>query len=133
MRLYEFAAVALLMIVLLTWDYFKQGTLVIAAKYFHHKDYDRTERVLLQIIKPTWLGKNRRGFFHRGRFTSQTIQAKRFSRINIQAIQTKGFEASGTFPDCPYLRMNGTKGFSHTVFLLLFESDQIDFDGSAFR
>ena len=63
LRLYEFAAVSALMIVLLVWDYFKQGTLIIAAKYFHHKDYNRAERSLLQIKQPCWLSKNRRGYY----------------------------------------------------------------------
>ena len=62
-RLYEFAAVAFLMIVLLTWDYFKQGTLVIAARHFHHKDYDKAEYFLQEIKRPDWLGKNRRGYY----------------------------------------------------------------------
>ena len=63
LRLYEFAAVALLLIFLLAWDYFKQGTLVVAARSFHHKDYDNAERFLLQIIKPEWLSKSRRGYY----------------------------------------------------------------------
>ena len=41
MRLYEFAVVALVMIILLTWDYFRQGTLIVAAKHFYHKDFDK--------------------------------------------------------------------------------------------
>ncbi len=63
LRLYEFAVVALMMILLLIWDYFKQGTLVVAAKSFHHKEYDDAERFLLQIKKPEWLSKNRRGYY----------------------------------------------------------------------
>ena len=63
LRLYEFAAAALLMIFLLAWDYFKQGTLVVAAKSFHHKDYQSAERFLRQIIKPEWLSKDRRGYY----------------------------------------------------------------------
>ena len=63
MRLYEFAGLALVMIGLLTWDYFKQGTLVVAAKHFYHKDYDKAEHLLLEIIRPGWLGKNRRGYY----------------------------------------------------------------------
>ena len=38
LRIYELAAVAVMMILLLIWDYFKQGTLIVAAKYFHAKD-----------------------------------------------------------------------------------------------
>jgi tetratricopeptide (TPR) repeat protein len=60
---YELAALALMMIVLLGWDYLRQGTLVVAAKYFHHKDYDKAERSLSEILKPQWLSKNRRGYY----------------------------------------------------------------------
>src|SRR5476651_2609997 len=60
---YDVASVALGMIVLLAWDYFRQGTLVVAAKYFHHKEYDKAERFLLEIFKPEWLSKNRRGYY----------------------------------------------------------------------
>jgi hypothetical protein len=63
LRMYEFASIALMMIVLLGWDYIRQGTLVVAAKYFHHKDYDKAERSLLEIFKPEWLSKNRRGYY----------------------------------------------------------------------
>jgi hypothetical protein len=61
--IYEFAAVALVMIVLLGWDYIRQGTLVVAAKHFHHKDYQKTETSLREIFKPEWLSKNRRGYY----------------------------------------------------------------------
>jgi hypothetical protein len=63
MRLYEFAALALMFIVLLAWDYIRQGTLVVAAKHFHHKEYDKAERFLSEIFKPEWLSKNRRGYY----------------------------------------------------------------------
>ncbi|WP_183563668.1 tetratricopeptide repeat protein [Mucilaginibacter sp. SP1R1] len=63
LRIYELAAVAVMMIILLIWDYFKQGTLIVAAKYFHAKDYDKTEASLKEITKPEWLSKKRRGFY----------------------------------------------------------------------
>ncbi|WP_428328369.1 hypothetical protein [Mucilaginibacter sp.] len=62
-HIYELAAVAFTMIVLLGWDYFKQGTLVVAARQFHHKQYDKAERTLLEIFRPEWLSKNRRGYY----------------------------------------------------------------------
>lgn len=62
-HLYEFAFFALLLIILLAWDYIRQGTLVVAARYFHHKDYENTERTLLEILNPKWLSKNRRGYY----------------------------------------------------------------------
>jgi tetratricopeptide (TPR) repeat protein len=63
LRMYQVAAVALMMIVLLAWDYIRQGTLVVAAKYFHHKEYDKAESCLNEILKPEWLRKNRRGYY----------------------------------------------------------------------
>ena len=63
LRLYEFAALALMLIVLLAWDYIRQGTLVVAARCFHHKEYDKAERFLMEILKPEWLRKNRRGYY----------------------------------------------------------------------
>ncbi len=63
LHLYEFVAVAFVMIMLLAWDYLKQGTLVVAARYFHHKDYEKAERTLTEIFKPEWLSKNRRGYY----------------------------------------------------------------------
>ncbi len=60
---YELASLALMMLVLLGWDYIKQGTLVVAARYFHHKEYDKAERSLAEIFRPEWLRKNRRGYY----------------------------------------------------------------------
>jgi tetratricopeptide (TPR) repeat protein len=62
-RVYQLAAFCLLMIVMIILEYFKQGTLVLAAKYYHLKDYTRTEELLRQIRKPEWLNKKRRGFY----------------------------------------------------------------------
>jgi len=62
-HLYELASLALMFIVLLGWDYIRQGTLVIAARYFHHKEYDKAEQCLKEIFKPEWLGKQRRGYY----------------------------------------------------------------------
>ncbi|MES2110150.1 MAG: hypothetical protein V4577_15435 [Bacteroidota bacterium] len=62
-HLYEFAFFALLLIILLAWDYIRQGTLVVAARYFHHKDYEKAERTLMEILNPKWLSKNRRGYY----------------------------------------------------------------------
>ncbi len=63
LRFYEFAAVAVLMLVALVWDYFNQGTLIIASRHFFHKDYQKTSEVLAQIKRPDWLGKKRRGYY----------------------------------------------------------------------
>ncbi len=60
---YEISGIALLAIVLLLWGYFKEGTVVLAAKEFHDKDYRKTEMLLTQIAKPNLLSKKRRGYY----------------------------------------------------------------------
>jgi tetratricopeptide (TPR) repeat protein len=62
-QVYELMAVSLLFIVLLIWGYFKEGTVIMAAKSFHKKDYVKSESLLLQISHPGWLSKKRRGFY----------------------------------------------------------------------
>lgn len=62
-HVYQLAAFCLLMIIMIIIEYFKQGTLVLAAKYYHQKDYGKTEELLKQIRKPEWLNKKRRGFY----------------------------------------------------------------------
>lgn len=63
LRVYEIAAVVGLFILMLIWGYFKEGTIVMAAKAFHNKDYTKAESLLLQINNPNWLSKKRRGFY----------------------------------------------------------------------
>lgn len=62
-HVYQLAAFCLMMIVLIVIEYFRQGTLVLAAKHYHNKDYTTTERLLSEIKKPEWLSKKRRGFY----------------------------------------------------------------------
>jgi len=62
-QVYELMAASLMFIVLVIWGYFKEGTVIMAAKSFHKKDYARAEALLLQISRPNWLSKKRRGFY----------------------------------------------------------------------
>jgi len=59
----ELTLFSLMIIVLIIVEYFKQGTLVLAAKHYHDKDYDGAEDLLKQIKKPEWLMKKRRGVY----------------------------------------------------------------------
>jgi tetratricopeptide (TPR) repeat protein len=63
MKVYELAGLAVMFIALLIWGYFKQNTIVLAAKAFHLKDYDKAESLLKQVPNPDWLSKKRRGFY----------------------------------------------------------------------
>ncbi|WP_345103169.1 tetratricopeptide repeat protein [Mucilaginibacter panaciglaebae] len=62
-HVYEIAAVVGLFILMLIWGYFKEGTVIMAAKAFHNKNYDKAESLLQQISNPNWLSKKRRGFY----------------------------------------------------------------------
>ncbi len=63
LRVFEIAGVIVMFIGLLIWGYFKEGTIILAAKAFHHKDYDKAERLLREVSNPNWLSKKRRGFY----------------------------------------------------------------------
>jgi hypothetical protein len=63
LRVYEIAGVIVMFIGLLIWGYFKEGTIVLAAKAFHNKDYNKAETLLQQVANPEWLSKKRRGFY----------------------------------------------------------------------
>ncbi|WP_295653842.1 tetratricopeptide repeat protein [uncultured Mucilaginibacter sp.] len=63
MHTYEVAAADALLMLVVIWGYFNEGPIILAAKYYHNKDYDKAEELLLQIRKPEWLRKNRRGFY----------------------------------------------------------------------
>jgi hypothetical protein len=60
---YELVGVAAILLGLLIAEYFRQGTLVLAAKQFHLKNYNKAEQLLMEIKNPKWLSKKRRGFY----------------------------------------------------------------------
>jgi tetratricopeptide (TPR) repeat protein len=62
-HIYQLVALMMLFIGLVIWGYFKEGTIILAAKSFHKKDYDNTELLMKQITHPNWLSKKRRGFY----------------------------------------------------------------------
>ena len=62
-RVYELVGVIVMFIGLIIWGYFKEGTVIMAAKAFHKKEYSRAESLLSEIGKPEWLSKQRRGFY----------------------------------------------------------------------
>jgi tetratricopeptide (TPR) repeat protein len=63
LHVYQIAGVIIMFIGLLIWGYFKEGTIILAAKSFHDKDYAKTEALLVQVNNPNWLSKKRRGFY----------------------------------------------------------------------
>jgi tetratricopeptide (TPR) repeat protein len=63
LQVYQVTAVIAMFILLLIWGYFKEGTVILAAKAFHNKDYDKAEALLNEVSNPDWLSKKRRGFY----------------------------------------------------------------------
>ena len=62
-QVYEITAIIGIGISLLIWGYFREGTVVMAAREFHAKNYDGAEELLKEIEDPDKLGKHRRGFY----------------------------------------------------------------------
>ena len=62
-QVYEIAAVIIIGIALLVWGHFKEGTVVMAAREFHDKNYEGAEELLKEIKDPDRLGRHRRGFY----------------------------------------------------------------------
>ena len=62
-RRFELAAAVLLLIALLIWGYFKEGPIILAAKFYHDNNFTKAEALLRQIHNPNWLSKKRRGFY----------------------------------------------------------------------
>lgn len=62
-QVYEITAIIGIGIALLIWGYFREGTVVMAAREFHAKNYDGAEELLKEIEDPDRLGKHRRGFY----------------------------------------------------------------------
>jgi tetratricopeptide (TPR) repeat protein len=62
-HVYALVGAVLMFIALIIWGYFKEGTVILAAKSFHHKDYEKSESLLAQVNNPEWLSKKRRGFY----------------------------------------------------------------------
>jgi len=62
-KVYEISAVVGIGIGLLIWGYFREGTVVMAAREFHAKNYETAEELLKEIDDPDRLGKHRRGFY----------------------------------------------------------------------
>lgn len=63
LQVYEVSVIAFLGICLLVWGHFREGTVIMAAREFHAKNYERAEELLNDIEYPEHLGKNRRGFY----------------------------------------------------------------------
>ncbi|MBC8054542.1 MAG: hypothetical protein H7Y13_15890 [Sphingobacteriaceae bacterium] len=62
-HVYELSAILGFGIAYLIYGYFKEGTVVLAAKAYHQENFSKTERLLKEIKDPDWLLKSRRGYY----------------------------------------------------------------------
>lgn len=62
-QVYEVSAIVVIGISMLIWGYFREGTVVMAAREFHDKNYARAEELLKEIEDPDRLSRRRRGFY----------------------------------------------------------------------
>ncbi len=77
---YQVTGIAAVSIFMLVWSYFKQGTVVLAARAYHNKDYQKAEELLSEIENPDRLSRIRHGYYE-------------FIYGNIE-LQRNGFEAA---------------------------------------
>jgi len=90
-QVYEITAIIAIGIALLIWGYFREGTVVMAAREFHAKNYDGAEELLKEIEDPDKLGRHRRGFYE---FIYGNVE---LHRQNYEQAE-KHFQIASNFP-----------------------------------
>jgi hypothetical protein len=90
-QVYEISAMVGLGIGLLIWGYFREGTVVMAARRFHEKDYEATEELLKEISDPDKLSRHRRGFYE-FIYGNLELQRKNYNQAE------KHFQIASRFP-----------------------------------
>jgi hypothetical protein len=63
LKVYEIAALGLMLVGLVIWGYFKEGTIVLAAKQYKDKNYEKARTLLLTIKNPELLSKKRKPYY----------------------------------------------------------------------
>lgn len=77
---YQLASIAGFLFAFVVWSHFKQGSVLLASKYFKDANYDKAEKILEDVVQPDRLAKNRRGYYE-------------FMKANI-ALQREDFETA---------------------------------------
>jgi tetratricopeptide (TPR) repeat protein len=88
---YEISAVIAIGIGLLVLGYFREGTVVMAAREFHNKNFDRAEELLKEIKDPDKLSRHRRGFYE---FIYGNLELQRENYAEAE----KHFQIASNFP-----------------------------------
>ena len=88
---YELSAIIVFGIIFVLYGYFKEGTVVLAAKAYHQQDLEKTEKLLGEIKNPDRLKKNRRGYYE---FMFGNIELKRENFSEAE----RHFQIASRFP-----------------------------------
>lgn len=62
-EVYEIAAMAVCFILYVIWGYFKEGTIVLAAKEYKNENYEKAKELLLSVKNPQLLSKKRLPYY----------------------------------------------------------------------
>lgn len=89
--LYEVSGAIAVAVGALTWGYYSEGTVVMAAREFHNKNFERAEELLKEIEDPDRLKPHRRGFYE---FIYGNIE---LNRQNFDAAE-RHFQIATRFP-----------------------------------
>lgn len=90
-HVYELSAILGFGILYLVYGYFKEGTVVLAAKAYHNQDFVKTEQLLRQIKSPERLAKGRRGYYE---FMSGNIELRKGNTLEAE----RHFQIASRFP-----------------------------------
>ncbi len=63
LKVYEISALCGMFIGFVIWGYFKEGPVILAAKQYRLKNYQRAKELLLTIRKPEYLNKRRKPYY----------------------------------------------------------------------
>ena len=88
---YELSAIIVFGIIFVLYGYFKEGTVVLAAKAYHQQDLEKTEKLLREIRNPDRLKKSRRGYYE---FMFGNIELKRENFSEAE----RHFQIASRFP-----------------------------------
>ena len=90
-EVHEVSVILLCGILYVIYGYYKEGTVVLAAKAYHNQDLQKTEELLQQVRYPDRLGKSRRGYFE---FMYGNIELKKSNFLEAE----RHFQIASRFP-----------------------------------
>jgi hypothetical protein len=63
LNVYEVCALSFMFIGIVIWGYFKEGPIILAAKQYKLKNYDKAKALLFSVKKPEYLNKRRKPYY----------------------------------------------------------------------